>query len=67
MNFEYTFPSNHMDDHDSLIISQEYNMKVSCYLDSDVSNAFIVTVKITDLFEGNLRDTVVEISIGAPL
>ena len=56
-----------MDDHDSLIISQEYNMKVSCYLDSDVSNAFIVTVKITDLLEGNLRDTVVEISIGAPL
>jgi len=32
-------------------------MKVSCYLDSDVSNTFISTTKITDVFEGNLRDT----------
>ena len=31
-------------------------MKVSFYLDSDVSNTFIVTTKISDLFEGNLRD-----------
>jgi hypothetical protein len=32
-------------------------MKVSCYLDSDVSNTFTSTTKITDVFEGNLRDT----------
>ena len=32
-------------------------MKVSCYLDNDVSNAFISPTKIIDLFKGNLRDT----------